>query len=68
MDKVDFHGYAMKEPDYVMSIMSTYGTNQWMGKETQRELVGGQRKNLFYPEVIGNHFLFRHSVDVHNNK
>ena len=68
MDEVDFHVYAMKEPDYVMSIMSTYGTNQRMGKETQRELVGGERKKFFYPEVIGNHFLFRHSVDDHNNK
>ena len=68
MDEVDFHVYTMKEPDYVMSIMSTYGTNQQMGKETQRELVGGERKKFFYPEVIGNHFLFRHSVDDHNNK
>ena len=35
MDKVDFHVYTMKEPNYVMSIMSTYGTNQRMGKEMQ---------------------------------
>ena len=68
MDEVDFHVYAVKEPDYVMSIMSTYGTNQWMGKETQRELVGGEWKKSLYPEVIGNHFLFRHLVDDHNNK
>ena len=68
MDEVDFHVYAMKEPDYVMSIMSTYGTNQRTGKETQRELVGGGRKKFSYPEVIGNHFLYRHSVDDHNNK
>ena len=68
MDEVDFHVYAMKEPDYVMSIMSTYGTNQRTGKETQCELVGGGRKNFSYPEVIGNHFLYRHSVDDHNNK
>ena len=67
MDEVDFHVYTMKEPDYVMSIKSTYGTNQWMGKEMQRELVGGEQKKL-YPEVIGNHFLFGHSVDDHNNK
>ena len=42
MDEVDFHVYAMKEPDYVMSIMLTYGTNEWMGKETQHELVSGE--------------------------
>ena len=57
MDEVDFHVYAMKEPDYVMSIMSTYGTNQWTGKEMQHELVGGGEK-ISYPEVIGNHFLY----------
>ena len=27
MDEVDFHLYSMKEPNYVMSIMLTYGTN-----------------------------------------
>ena len=41
MDEVNFHVYAMKEPDYVMSIMSTYGTNQQTGKETQCKLAGG---------------------------
>ena len=46
MDEVDFHVYMMKEPDYVMSIMSTYGTNQHMGEEMQQELVGGEWKNF----------------------
>ena len=32
---IPFHVYAMKEPDYVMSLMSTYGTNDRdNGKET----------------------------------
>ena len=31
MEKVPFHVYAMKEPDYVISLMSTYGTNQCSG-------------------------------------
>ena len=42
MDEVDFHVYTKKEPDYVMLIMSTYRTNQQMGKEMQHELVGGE--------------------------
>ena len=46
MEEVDFHVYAMKEPDYVMSIMCTYGTNQWMGKEMQHEFISGERKNF----------------------
>ena len=41
MDKVPFHVYAMKEPDYVMSPMLTYGTNLRNGKETSRECVDG---------------------------
>ena len=27
MEEVPFHVYTMKEPDYLMSLMSTYGTN-----------------------------------------
>ena len=71
MDEVDFHVYAMKEPDYVMSLMSTYGTNQRTGKTTRRDWVESgtkQQKSFQYPEVVGNHFLYRHSVDDHNNK
>ena len=37
MEEVPFHVYAMKEPDYVMSLMSMYGTNQHSGKETTHE-------------------------------
>ena len=72
MEEVPFHVYAMKEPDYVMSLMSTYGTNLQTGKETSREWVDRDvtKKNskFNYPEVVGNHFLYRHSVDDHNNK
>ena len=72
MEEVPFHVYAMKEPDYIMSLMSTYGTNQCSGKETTREWVDGsgnsQKHKFNYPEVVGNHFLYRHSIDDHNNK
>ena len=35
LEDVPFHVFAMKEPDYVMSLMSTYGTNARDGyKET----------------------------------
>ena len=35
LDSVPFHIYCMKEPDYVMSLTSTYGTNsRGSGKET----------------------------------
>ena len=47
MEEVPFHVYAMKEPDYVMLLMSTYGTNLRTGKETSREWVdsSGVKKN-----------------------
>ena len=41
MDEVLFHVYALKEPDYVMSLMSTYGTNLQTGEETSHEWVMG---------------------------
>ena len=72
MEEVPFHVYVMKEPDYVMSLMSTYGTNQRSGKETTPEWLDGsgnsQKTKFNYPEVGGNHFLYRHSIDDHNNK
>ena len=38
-DKLNFHVYAMKQPDYVMLFMSAYGTNLHSGKEILREWV-----------------------------
>ena len=62
MEEVPFHVYAMKEPSYVMLLMSTYGANLRTGKETSREWVDtdGTKKNgkFNYPEVVGNHFLY----------
>ena len=79
MDKVPFHVYAMKEPDYVMSLMYMYGTNLQTGKETGWMGVAQSNKRhsttLRLWEIIfctghsvGNHFLYWDSVDDHNNK
>ena len=39
LDTIPFHVYAMKEPDYVMSLMSTYRTNNRdNGKETRHQV------------------------------
>ena len=55
-----------------MSLMSTYGTNNRdNGKETRRNWkVGGEARSTSfrYPEVVHNHFLYRHAVDDHNGK
>ena len=37
MDDVPFHVFSMKESDYVMSLMSTYGTNERCGQEVRRD-------------------------------
>ena len=62
LDNIPFHVYTMKEPDYVMSLMSTYGTNDRDNrKETQQDWKEGATTNsvtLKYPEVIHNHFMF----------
>ena len=72
LEDVPFHVFAMKEPDYVMSLMSTYGTNAQDGyKETRREWKDNgmtRMKSFRYPEVVHNHFQNRHSVDDHNAK
>ena len=66
-----FHVYAMKEADYVMSLMSMYGTNLQTGQESSHEWVDGsgtrQQKTFHYPEVMGNHSLYQHSIDNHDN-
>ena len=72
LDNVPFHVYAMKEPDYMMLLMSSYGTNDREGgKEVQQEWkeCGVRMTTTFqYPEVIHNHFKYGHSVDNHNGK
>ena len=72
LDNIPFHVYAMKELDYIMPLMSTYGTNDRDNrKETQWDWKEGammKSASFKYPEVIHNHFMFRHAVDDHNGK
>ena len=69
LDNFPFHVYAMKEPDYVMSLMSAYGTNDSDNrKETKRDWKEGpmmKSVTFKYPEVIHNNFMFQHAVDDH---
>jgi len=71
MDGVSFHIFGMKEPDYVMSIMSTFGTLQQVGEGKKRLYMDSNRhkvtKNIYYPEPIANHFDYRDAVDSNNH-
>ena len=63
--------YCMKEPDYVVSLMSTFGTLEPIGKASMKNwLVQGtkRKKQVTYTEVIHNHYKFWHAVDDHNAK
>ncbi|KAG7356336.1 transposase IS4 [Nitzschia inconspicua] len=64
LDGIDFDVFCMKEPDYVMMLMSTYGTNIRMGEHKNRDGV----EAFQYPEVVHNHYQYRHQIDDHNNK
>ena len=72
LDGVPFRVYCMKEEDYVMKLMATYGALRPIEEgKTQRSVTGrnGQRENVsfHYTEPFYNHFKYRHQVDDHNN-
>ena len=60
-----FHVFAMKEPDYVMMLMSTYGTLNRQGEDKHRQTNTG-KITFKYPEVVHNHYKYRDSVDCNN--
>ena len=66
LDNVPFHIFAMKDVDWVMMMMSTYGMLTEV-RETSR-YVEGRRCSFKYTEVFNNHYLYRHAVDDHNAK
>lgn len=68
LDEVKYQIHGMKEPDYTMMLMSTYGTLERHGDEKHRLLSDGTRVTFRYPELVYNHFKYRHAVDDHNNR
>jgi Transposase IS4 len=69
LENIPFGVYCMKEPDYVMALMATYGSDE-LCQETQRTASsqGGQTTthSFRYTELFHNHFAFRNAVDAHN--
>lgn len=66
-DEVDVMIVCMKEPDYVLSIMTTYGTLNRVGDDKYRVDAAKRMKKLKYPEVIHNHYTYRDAVDANNS-
>ena len=72
LDNVNYNMYAMKEPDFVMKMMATYGalTPYSDEKDSRREISKEGEKQYVtfkYTEPYSNHYRFRHSIDDHNN-
>ena len=70
MDGIKFHLVGMKEPDYIMMFMITYGTLGEVGDVKKwHYLENGVKhvKTFQYPEVVHNHYKYRDVIDNHNS-
>ena len=70
-DGVDCHLFFMKEIDFVMKLMTTYGTLEPTDNRTRRKFKRDgvmETKEYIYSEVIANKFLYRNQVDDNNNR
>ena len=68
LDGTPYTVFAMKEHDYVMKIMSTYG--RLVAPNHQPETfrtVYNAHVSFRYTEPFANHYFARHCVDDHNN-
>ena len=57
MDGVPFHIHSMKETDYIMMLMSTYGMTLRLGVMKRRHYTveGSKNVEFEYPEIVHNH-------------
>jgi hypothetical protein len=71
-DGIDYNVWVMKEPDYIMKMMSCSGPlrSDENCKEAKRTWMENGVKvacRFHYPCPIDWHFKYRHAVDDHNN-
>ena len=69
-DRLAYHVFCMKEPDYVMKLMTTYGKLEPTYKRTHKKFKRSgimETKEFMYTEVVANNFLHQHQV-YDNNK
>ena len=70
MDSVPFHIHGMKEPDYIMMLMTMYGTILRLGEMKKRQYkINGVKKmtDFQYPEIVNNHYKYCDMIDNHNS-
>ena len=71
LDGMPFYIFGMKETDYIMQIISTYGTLAMMGEEKHHHVMVSGTKQVItykYPEVVHNHYQYRDMIDNHNSQ
>ena len=71
LDGQNYDIFCLKEPDYVMKVMSTYGglvvkSGQEDSRRTWMEGDEEKTARFQYMEPFANHFDYRHLVDDHN--
>lgn len=70
LDSVKVELHCLKEPDYTMTLMSSYGTLELIGEQKSRTYIQDNNtinKLIKYPELVYNHFSYRDAVDSHNS-
>ena len=70
LDDVAVEIHCLKEPDYTMMLMASYGTMELIGEDKKRTYIQNNvsiEKTIKYPELVYNHFQYRDAVDAHNS-
>jgi hypothetical protein len=70
LDGIAYDIFCMKEEDYVMKIMATYGSQcppMRQRIKARRKIASGATFEFEYIEPIANHFDYRHCVDDNNH-
>jgi Transposase IS4 len=68
MDGINYDLFCMKDTDYTMKLMSTYGALLPSAEAPDKyRVIDGNTKTIKYTEPFENHYLYRHAVDDHNN-
>jgi Transposase IS4 len=73
LDGVPYDLFCMKDIDYTMKIMSTYGSlRPPEGAPDKNRTINNPNgtktiQSFKYMEPFENHYLYRHAVDDHNN-
>ncbi|KAG7359040.1 transposase IS4 [Nitzschia inconspicua] len=68
LDNIPYDLFCMKDADFTMKLMSTYGSPiPLRDAKEKRRRVDGEVKTFKYTETFENHYRYRHAVDDHNN-